>query len=98
MNAENNRNEYKRELTDKLEKSVVLPFNKKVPVKVPVKLTKNESKLFELLKTKGALTAIEFAAILGVDERTIKRGIKKLRNDNLIERTGSDKSGEWKII
>jgi predicted HTH transcriptional regulator len=74
-----------------------LPLVKNVGVNVGVKLTKTEQKLLELLKTNGGLTAAELADKLDVDSRTIERGLKKLRNDNVIERIGSDKTGEWKI-
>ena len=35
---------------------------------------------------------------LGVNERTIKRDIKELRESGGIERVGGDYGGEWKIV
>lgn len=66
--------------------------------KPKVKLTKNEKDLLELLKKDGTLTLAEIAAKLGIDTRTIQRGLRKLRENGIIERIGSDRVGEWKVV
>jgi ATP-dependent DNA helicase RecG len=62
------------------------------------KLTKKEKSLLELLKADGTLTIAEMAARLDIDSRTLQRGLRKLRDNGIIERIGSDRSGEWRII
>jgi len=64
---------------------------------VGVKLTKSETALLEMLNENGTLTAAELAAKLSVDIRTAERGLKKLRDNNIIERVGSDKAGSWVV-
>ena len=65
---------------------------------VGINLTKTENKIFEFIKNNSGLTAADLAIEIAVDTRTIERGLKKLRDNNLIERVGSNKSGKWKII
>jgi ATP-dependent DNA helicase RecG len=42
-----------------------------------------------------ATTYIELQKILGISEPTIRRAIKKLRQNGLLIREGSDKTGHW---
>jgi len=78
---------------------LILPLIQNVGVNVGVndgvKLTKTESKILELLKNNGQLTASDMAAETGAYIRTIERGLKRLKDLGLIERTGSDKTGRW---
>ena len=46
---------------------------------------------------KTALS-IQLAKALNVTRRTIARDIEKLKNEAVIKRIGSDKSGYWEII
>jgi predicted HTH transcriptional regulator len=81
---------------------VNVSVNKGVSVRynenVSVKLTETESVLLELLQRNGKLTSIKLSELTGKDPRTIARGLKKLKENKLIERIGSDKTGEWKVI
>ena len=61
-------------------------------------MTKAEQKTLDLLKADGKLTHSDLSEKISVDERTIRRGLKKLKENGLIERIGSDKLGEWKVI
>lgn len=63
-----------------------------------VKLTKTEVKILELLKNNGQLTALDLSNKIGVYIRTVERGLKKLKDRGLVERIGSDKMGEWKVL
>jgi predicted HTH transcriptional regulator len=72
--------------------------NENVQENVSVKLTKTEKRLLEIIQKNGKLTSIKLSESAGKDLRTITRGLRKLRENNLIERIGSDKTGVWKVI
>jgi len=63
-----------------------------------VKLSSTQKAILELLSGNGKLTAEEIASDIGKDVVTIKRAIKKLKENGLLERTGSDKAGYWKVL
>ncbi|MGC4128459.1 MAG: Fic family protein [Bergeyella sp.] len=54
--------------------------------------------VFSLIKQKKDITATEIGERLGVSLSTVKRKIKELKEQKIIERVGSDKTGYWKII
>jgi Fic family protein len=75
---------------------------KDVPLNVPLNVPKNVSlnrlnEIVALIKKDKNITIIQIANILGVADKTIKRDITKLKNENKIVRIGSLKSGYWKI-
>ncbi|MDR2502622.1 MAG: Fic family protein [Oscillospiraceae bacterium] len=72
-----------------------VPVN--VPQNVPVKLTSNQQKILEMLKTDGDATAVQIAEQLGVTDKTVKRGLSALKAAGLIRRVGSDKTGHWEV-
>ena len=41
---------------------------------------------------------LELANRLGVSDKTIKRGIAKLKNENKLVRVGGLKSGHWEVL
>ena len=63
-----------------------------------VGLTKVQEDIIQLLLDKPCLTQLELARILGVGERKIRYNMKDLIDKNYIERIGSSKTGEWKVI
>ena len=73
------------------------------PVKTPndtVKLkidTVNDT-VFDLIKQNNKITATEINERLKISLSTAKRKIKELKEQEKIERSGSDKTGYWKII
>ena len=44
------------------------------------------------------ITIDEIAAKVGRDRNAVNYQLKKMKADRLIERTGSDKTGHWKIL
>ena len=58
----------------------------------------NAEKILVLITENGQITVAELIEKVGLSERTIKRIIKQLREANKIQRLGSDKTGEWKIV
>jgi len=53
--------------------------------------------VFSLIKTTPNITAVKIAEKTGLGTATVKREIKRLKECGTIERTGSDKTGHWKI-
>lgn len=71
-----------------------IQFNE--PVNDTVK-SKNDT-VFSLIKQKKNITATEIGERLGLSLSTVRRKIKELKEQKIIERIGSDKTGYWKII
>ena len=70
------------------EKSSVKKFGEK---------QKSSVKILELIKQTPKITLEEIANVLGISKRAVEKQVKKLREANIIERIGSDRSGWWKI-
>lgn len=73
------------------------------PVNEPVKTPNDTVKLkidtvFDLIKQNNKITATEISERLKISLSTAKRKIKELKEQEKIERSGSDKTGSWKII
>src|SRR5690606_16410214 len=54
--------------------------------------------LIELIKQNQRITAIEISQHLKLSLSTVRRRIKNLKAQGLLERIGSDKTGYWKIL
>ena len=54
--------------------------------------------VFDLIKQNNKITATEISERLKISLSTAKRKIKELKEQEKIERSGSDKTGFWKII
>jgi fido (protein-threonine AMPylation protein)/ribosomal protein S25 len=54
--------------------------------------------VFSLVKQNKNITATEISERLNISLSTVKRNIKDLKEQGIIKRTGSDKTGYWKII
>jgi fido (protein-threonine AMPylation protein) len=67
-----------------------------VPVNIAINLT--EKNVFDILKNNPKITYDQIAAIINKNRKTVQRTIVSLKNKNLIERTGSDKTGYWKVL
>ena len=59
---------------------------------------KMSEKVLELLKENAKVTTAILARELSISTKTIERAIKTLKEENKIERIGSDKGGYWKVI
>lgn len=88
--------------------TVVLPFDKEVlpkdqnasvnaSVNATVKLSATQRQIIDILKNNSGITIKGIAEKLEKNESTIVRNIGKLKNQGIIERVGSDKTGYWKI-
>ena len=67
---------------------------KNVPKNVPIKRL---NKIVELIDKNRDITIVELAWLLEVSDKTIKRDIAKLKEQNRLTRVGSLKSGHWEI-
>ena len=54
--------------------------------------------VFSLIKQNKNITTTEISERLNLSLSTVKRKIKDLKGQGIIERIGSDKTGFWKII
>ena len=68
------------------------------PVNAPVNLDEIERKILEIIKDNASITRKELSRLLDLSEATIKRKLSNLKQDNVIERLGSDKKGSWRIL
>ncbi|MBQ7502574.1 putative DNA binding domain-containing protein [bacterium] len=61
-------------------------------------LTKNERRIFDIIKSGRKLTRDEIALEIGKSKSTVQRCIKKLLEGGFIKRVGSNKSGYWAVM
>ena len=52
----------------------------------------------KVLKENSNITVDELAVTIGKSRRTVARQIKKLQEDGIIRRVGSDKTGHWEVV
>ena len=66
---------------------------------VPQNTTQNTTqKIVELLLNSPNLTRKQIAKQIGISENGVKYQLNKMKNDGVIERKGSDRSGYWEIL
>lgn len=63
-----------------------------------IKLTENEQKILSAIKENPHITKSALISALGISKGTVDRTIKVLKEKNLIERIGSNKTGYWKVL
>ena len=84
--------------TAKPENDKVNPQNDTVKLEIDtVNDTVNDT-VFQLIQQNNKITATEISENLKVSLSTAKRKLKELKESGRIERIGSDKTGNWKII
>jgi ATP-dependent DNA helicase RecG len=87
---------YGKEMANDID-NVVKSVVDNVAEKTTVRLTKKEKDLLELIKVDSGLTIAEMAARVNIDSRAIQRGLRKLRENKIVERIGSDRAGSWAV-
>lgn len=85
------------------EKSSVIKFgdNQKTSVQNVEKFGVNKKtsvQIIEIMKNTPNITLKEIAEKLNRSKRAVEMQVKKLREQEIIERVGADKNGYWKII
>ena len=63
-----------------------------------MKLSANETKVYELLKKDNSINIEQIVATSKISRRTVIRILNNLKDYNIIKRVGSDKTGHWEII
>ncbi len=61
------------------------------------KLNNNQLKIIELIKENPKVTRNELASFLNITSDGVKYNLKKLVDNNIIERVGPDNGGYWSI-
>lgn len=57
-----------------------------------------EKEIISLIKTNSKITQQEMCKITGAGRTTITNNLRRLKQNNIIERIGSDRNGYWKIL
>ena len=71
--------------------------NVRINVQINTELTNAEQVIFNLLQNNEGISKAEMAIRIGKSEKTVQRIISSLMKKHVIKRTGSNKSGSWKI-
>jgi len=72
--------------------------DEKFGIKFGVKFSVTQEKILSLIDKNNAITANEIANELSITERAVEKNLVKLKEMNIIDRIGSRKTGEWKIL
>lgn len=75
----------------------IIETEKKVTQKVSVKVTVNQQKIIDAIKSDPYITQEELADIVGITRKNIIVNMKKLQENGLIKRIGADKNGHWQV-
>ena len=54
--------------------------------------------ILQLIASNGNITSREIASTLNINRSAISKHLKKMQEDHIIRREGSQKSGKWVII
>ena len=91
--------EFMLEVISKSLKDYIRESKKSVPKSVPKNVPlKRVDEIINLIKKDKNITILQIADLLSVSDKTIKRDITKLKNENRIVRVGGLKGGYWKVI
>ena len=69
-----------------------------VGVNVGVKLNKTQQQIYDIIMQKPNITYVLISKEINKSEETVRRNIKYLVENKLVERVGPDKTGYWNII
>ena len=81
--------------TEKSSPEATKKRSKNVPINVPIK--DRLKKIIAELSKDSHVPATKLAEKLGVTEKTIRRDLQLLKQQNLITRVGANKNGYWKV-
>lgn len=73
------------------------PNQESSPKSSPKSSSKTEDKIIDFIKTDSTITTQQIAQNIGITKRAVLKQIKKLKDDGVIERVGSARSGYWDI-
>lgn len=76
----------------------IVKNEKKVTVKVTIKVTVNQKKILEAVKKNPHVTLDELSKKIGISRKSIAANVKKLQEAGMLKRNGADKNGYWEIV
>lgn len=76
----------------------IVQNEKRVTVKVTVKVTVNQKKILEAVKKNSHVTLDELSKKIGISRKSIAANVKKLQEAGMLKRNGADKNGYWEIV
>jgi len=75
--------------------------NKKVGIKVGEKvginLSENQREIIGYMMENPKISAKKLSELVGISSRKIEENIKRLKEENIIERVGANKGGYWRV-
>lgn len=75
----------------------IIETEKKVTIKVAIKVTINQQKIIDAIKLNPYVTQEELANNIGITKKSIIANMKKLQECGLIKRIGANKNGYWQV-
>ena len=75
----------------------IISTEKRVTKKVTIKVTINQQKIIDVIKSNPYVTQEELADIIGITKKSITANMKKLQDCGLIKRIGANKNGHWQV-
>lgn len=76
----------------------IVQNEKRVTVKVTIKVTVNQKKILEAVKKNPHVTLDELSKKIGISRKSIAANVKKLQEAGMLKRNGADKNGYWEIV
>lgn len=80
------------------ESTVFVKFMLEIIKQALIELTQNVDKLLALLKEDNKTSAKSAVKKLDMSERQVQRLLKAMKDDGLIERSGSNRNGTWTAL
>ena len=80
-----------------LDREFGIIFGKEFGIKFGIKFGDNDKKLLLLMNSNPTFSSQMISDRLEITKRAVEKIIKRLREANIIERIGSNKSGYWKV-
>jgi predicted HTH transcriptional regulator len=84
-------------VSDRVSDKVPDRVSDKVPDRVSDNITENQKAILNLLLQTPSISMSELADKVGISKRKILDNINKLKEKNIIERAGNNKTGYWKV-
>ena len=72
--------------------------NHRVGIKVGINLTENQKEIIGYMMENPKISAKRLSELVGISSRKIEENIKKLKEENVIERVGANRGGVLESI
>ena len=76
----------------------IIQNEKRVTIKVTVKVTVNQEKILEMVKKNPHVTLDELSEKIGISRKSIAANVKKLQEAGMLKRQGANKNGYWEVL